>query len=160
MFLQILVKFWSGYGSLKFRVLGGYGGWDKFVFGQMCDFRDAPTTLRMPFPCLVSKILRSKNVLARKYHSNDPLSPKDMDSSILTRSRAQVKIAEGSLLTAPPPSASTKTWLEKIIGCVTGLARGQRKLKREQRQLAKNQMDLMDRQRHLEAQLVRMGFGL
>lgn len=30
MFLQILVKFWSGYGSLKFRVLGGYGGWEKF----------------------------------------------------------------------------------------------------------------------------------
>jgi hypothetical protein len=127
--------------------------WAQFAFGHMCDFRDAPVTLRMPFPCLITKILRSKHVLPRKYDSNDPMSPKDMDSSILKRSRAQVRVVEGSLLAPPPPNASTKTWLEKIFGCVTGLARGQRKLKREQRQLARNQADMVDRQRHMEAQL-------
>jgi hypothetical protein len=107
----------------------------------------------MPFPCLISKILREKGVPGRQYYSNDPLNPKDMSSSILTRSRAQTREAETSLLTPPPPSASTKTWLEKIFGCLTGIARSQRKLKREQRQLARNQTDLLARQRHLEAQI-------
>lgn len=142
-------------GNLMFAFMGEdtVCDWALFVFGQMCNFRDAPTSLRMPFPCVVSKILRSKNVLARKYHSNDPLSPKDMESSILTRSRAQVRVAEGSLLTPPPPSASNKTWLEKIFGCVTCLAKSNRKLKKGQAQLARNQMDILDRQCHLEAQI-------
>lgn len=127
--------------------------WALFAFGQMCDFRDAPTSLRMPFPCLISKILRSRVALARKYLSNDPLNPKDMDSSILTRSRAQVRAAEGSMLTPPPASASTKTWLEKIFGCLAGVAKSHRKLKRGQEQIIRNQTDLADRQRHLEARL-------
>ncbi|KAG5540668.1 hypothetical protein RHGRI_020786 [Rhododendron griersonianum] len=127
--------------------------WALYVFGQMCDFRDAPTTLRMPFPCLVTKILRSRNVPGRRFYSNDDLLPGDLDSSFIQRSRAQLRGIEGSLLSPPPASASTKTWLEKIFGCVTGLARSQRKLKREQRQLARNQADLLDRQRHQEAQI-------
>ncbi|KAG5527676.1 hypothetical protein RHGRI_028567 [Rhododendron griersonianum] len=69
------------------------------------------------------------------------------------RSMAQLRGIEGSLLSPLPASASTKTWLEKIFGCVTGIAKSQWKLKREQRQLARNQMDLLDRQRHLEAQI-------
>ncbi|KAG5536001.1 hypothetical protein RHGRI_023704 [Rhododendron griersonianum] len=79
--------------------------------------------------------------------------PGDLDSSFIQRSRAQLRGIEGSLLSPPPASASTKTWLEKIFGCVTGLARSQCKLKREQRQLARNQADILDRQRHLEAQI-------
>ncbi|KAG5545025.1 hypothetical protein RHGRI_017482 [Rhododendron griersonianum] len=81
------------------------------------------------------------------------LLPGDLDSSFIQRSRAQIRGVEGSLLSPPPASASTKTWLEKIFGCMTGLARSQRKLKREQRQLARNQADILDRQRHLEAQI-------
>ncbi|KAG5517373.1 hypothetical protein RHGRI_037950 [Rhododendron griersonianum] len=114
---------------------------------------DAPTTLRMPFPCLVTKILRTRNVPGKRFYSNDDLLPGDLDSSFIHRSMAQLRGVEGSLLSPPPASASTKTWLEKIFGCLTGLARSQRKLKREQRQLARNQADLLDRQRHMEAQM-------
>lgn len=127
--------------------------WALYAFGQMCDFRDAPTTLRMPYPCLVTKILRSRNIPGKRYYSNDDFLPGDIDSSIIRRSMAQLRGAEGSLLTPPPASTNTKTWLEKIFGCVTGIARSHRKLKREQRQLARNQSDLLDRQRHLQAQI-------
>ncbi|KAG5565951.1 hypothetical protein RHGRI_001766 [Rhododendron griersonianum] len=127
--------------------------WALYILLQMCDFRDAPTTLRMPFPCLITTILRSRNVPGRRFYSNDDLLPGDLDSSFIQRSRAQIRGVEGSLLTPPPASASTKTWLEKIFGCMTGLARSQRKLKREQRQLARNQADIIDRQRHMEAQI-------
>jgi len=127
--------------------------WAVFIFGQMCDFRDAPTTLRMPYPCLITQILRKRNVPGRRFYSNDEFVIGDIDSSIIQRSMAQLRGVEGSLLTPPPASANTKTWLEKIFGCVTGIARSQRKLKREQKQLARNQMDLLDRQRHLQAQL-------
>ncbi|KAG5556716.1 hypothetical protein RHGRI_007103 [Rhododendron griersonianum] len=82
----------------------------------MCDFRDAPTTLRMPFPCLVTKILRTRNVPGKRFYSNDDLLPGDLDSSFIHRSMAQLRGVEGSLLTPPPASASTKTWLEKIFG--------------------------------------------
>ncbi|KAG5561602.1 hypothetical protein RHGRI_004600 [Rhododendron griersonianum] len=41
----------------------------------------------------------------------------------------------------------------RIFGCVTGIAKSQRKLKREQMLLARNQMDLLDRQCHLQAQI-------
>ncbi|KAG5561601.1 hypothetical protein RHGRI_004599 [Rhododendron griersonianum] len=82
----------------------------------MCDFRDALTTLRMPFPCLVTKILRSRNVPGRRYYSNDDLLSGDIDSSIIQRSMGQLRGIEGSLLSPPPASASTKTWLEKIFG--------------------------------------------
>ncbi|KAG5529431.1 hypothetical protein RHGRI_029977 [Rhododendron griersonianum] len=81
------------------------------------------------------------------FHPQHPNAPPPQ------RSRGQLRGIEGSLLSPPPASASTKTWLEKIFGCVTGIAKSQRKLKREQRQLARNQMDLLDRQRHLQAQI-------
>ncbi|KAG5535458.1 hypothetical protein RHGRI_023282 [Rhododendron griersonianum] len=142
-------------GNLMYAFMGEdtVSDWALYIFGQMCDFRDAPNTLRMPFPCLVTKILRTRNVPGKRFYSNDDLLPGDLDSSFIHRSMAQLRGVEGSLLTPPPASASTKTWLEKIFGCLTGLARSQRKLKREQRQLARNQADLLDRQRHMEAQM-------
>ncbi|KAG5559436.1 hypothetical protein RHGRI_009092 [Rhododendron griersonianum] len=142
-------------GNLMYAFMGEdtVSDWALYIFGQMCDFRDAPTTLRMPFPCLVTKILRTRNVPGKRFYSNEDLLPGDLDSSFIQRSMAQLRGIEGSLLSPPPASASTKTWLEKIFGCLTGLARSQRKLKREQRQLARNQADLLERQRHMEAQL-------
>lgn len=33
--------------------------WARFIFLKMVDFRDVPTQTRMPFPCLISAIVRA-----------------------------------------------------------------------------------------------------
>ncbi|KAG5563144.1 hypothetical protein RHGRI_005785 [Rhododendron griersonianum] len=75
-------------GNLMYAFMGEdtVSDWALYIFGQMCDFRDAPTTLRMPFPCLVTKILRTRNVPGKRFYSNDDLLPGDLDSSFIHRS--------------------------------------------------------------------------
>ncbi|KAG5527553.1 hypothetical protein RHGRI_022154 [Rhododendron griersonianum] len=78
-------------GNLMYAFMGEdtVSDWALYIFGQMCDFRDAPNTLRMPFPCLVTKILRTRNVPGKRFYSNDDLLPGDLDSSFIHRSMAQ-----------------------------------------------------------------------
>ncbi|KAG5560386.1 hypothetical protein RHGRI_003635 [Rhododendron griersonianum] len=80
-------------GNLMYAFMGEdtVSDWALYIFGQMCDFRDAPTTLRMPFPCLVTKILRTRNVPGKRFYSNDDLLPGDLDSSFIHRSMAQLR---------------------------------------------------------------------
>ncbi|KAG5564853.1 hypothetical protein RHGRI_000896 [Rhododendron griersonianum] len=74
-------------GNLMYAFMGEdtVSDWALYIFGQMCDFRDAPNTLRMPFPCLVTKILRTRNVPGKRFYSNDDLLPGDLDSSFIHR---------------------------------------------------------------------------
>ncbi|KAG5535409.1 hypothetical protein RHGRI_023241 [Rhododendron griersonianum] len=86
-------------GNLMYAFMGEdtVSDWALCIFGQMCDFRDAPTTLRMPFPCLVTKILRTRNVPGKRFYSNEDLLPGDLDSSFIQRSMTQWSLIAGRL---------------------------------------------------------------
>lgn len=117
--------------------------WARFIFLKMVEFRDAPTQTRMPFPCLISAIVRAADQggqLAAKYYRNDELSPGPIDSSNLKRSAAHSSGARSALLEGPPANASTITWLKKIFYLEVAVAKSQQKLKKEVRQGRRQQL--------------------
>ncbi|KAG5542416.1 hypothetical protein RHGRI_022077 [Rhododendron griersonianum] len=92
-------------GNLMYAFMGEdtVSDWALYIFGQMCDFRDALTTLRMPFPCLVTKILRTRNVPGKRFYSNEDLLPGDLDSSFIQRSMAHPTSSTPSPSPPSPP---------------------------------------------------------
>ncbi|KAG5521610.1 hypothetical protein RHGRI_033990 [Rhododendron griersonianum] len=108
-------------GNLMYAFMGEdtVSDWALYIFGQMCDFRDAPTTLRMPFPCLVTKILRTRNVPGKRFYSNDDLLPGDLDSSFIHRTsvsyhtRPQESFNRGEFYLTPTLTNQFSQWFLK-----------------------------------------------
>ncbi|KAG5543603.1 hypothetical protein RHGRI_016374 [Rhododendron griersonianum] len=103
---------------------------------------DASTNTRLPFPVLISAICRAVEGIASKYFKNDEAHPGDIDSSILQKSAAHSKGRRGALLTEPPANANTNTWLRKIFCLEAVVAKSQQKLKKEVRQVGRDQQVL------------------
>ncbi|KAG5531041.1 hypothetical protein RHGRI_025857 [Rhododendron griersonianum] len=101
-----------------------------------------PVLTRLPFPVLISTICRAEEGLASKYFKNDEPHPGDIDSSILQKSAAHSKGRRGALLTEPPANANTNTWLRKIFCLEAAVAKSQQKLKKEVRQIGREQQVL------------------
>ena len=136
--------------------------WALFIFGEMVDFRAVSKNVRMPFPCLVTSILRRDGVPGTRFYTNDRLDPGTMDSTILTRSIAQARggIAQArgtgeSLTTAPSSEASVKEWFKKLFCQNVAIIKSQKKLKLEQRQQARRQVELDDQLGYVRRQIAR-----
>ncbi|KAG5531042.1 hypothetical protein RHGRI_025857 [Rhododendron griersonianum] len=116
--------------------------WARYIFVKIVEFRDVSTNTRLPFPVLISTICRAEEGLASKYFKNDEPHPGDIDSSILQKSAAHSKGRRGALLTEPPANANTNTWLRKIFCLEAAVAKSQQKLKKEVRQIGREQQVL------------------
>jgi hypothetical protein len=126
--------------------------WALFAFGVICDFKSKSTSLalRMPFPCLISKIVRGRYAIPRRMITkNDVRNPGDLDVSFVKRSKSHSK-ASGSVLTPPPAAANQKAWLEKILGCLSCMAKSNQKIKREGRERDRRLQDIEDRLKYEE----------
>lgn len=113
--------------------------WAQFIFIKMIEFRDAPTNTRLLFPCLISTIARASGQLASKYWKNDDLLPGAISLTTLRMSEAQSGGGGGDLLERPPANANVLTWVKKVFCLEVAVAKSHRKLKREVREVRRNQ---------------------
>ncbi|KAG5531040.1 hypothetical protein RHGRI_025857 [Rhododendron griersonianum] len=129
-------------GETNYPVLNEAFDRDIIFENMIVEFRDVSTNTRLPFPVLISTICRAEEGLASKYFKNDEPHPGDIDSSILQKSAAHSKGRRGALLTEPPANANTNTWLRKIFCLEAAVAKSQQKLKKEVRQIGREQQVL------------------
>ncbi|KAG5563896.1 hypothetical protein RHGRI_000177 [Rhododendron griersonianum] len=116
--------------------------WAQYIFTKIIEFRDAPTQTRMPFPCLISAIGRATGELGQKWFKNDELKPDAIDVSLIRKSVAQSSGQRSALLIEPPANANMNTWLKKLFRLEVAIAKSQQKLKREVRQVGRDQQVL------------------
>jgi hypothetical protein len=134
--------------------------WALFIFGEMVDFRDLSKNVRMPFPCLVTSILRRDGIAGTRFSANDRLDPGTMDSTILTRSiaqsrdvGAQTRGTRESLTIAPSSGAPLKEWFKKLFCQNVAIIKNQKKMKVELRQQARKQVELDDQLSYVRRQI-------
>ncbi|KAG5563901.1 hypothetical protein RHGRI_000177 [Rhododendron griersonianum] len=96
----------------------------------------------MPFPCLISAIGRATGELGQKWFKNDELKPDAIDVSLIRKSVAQSSGQRSALLIEPPANANMNTWLKKLFRLEVAIAKSQQKLKREVRQVGRDQQVL------------------
>ncbi|KAG5563898.1 hypothetical protein RHGRI_000177 [Rhododendron griersonianum] len=101
-----------------------------------------PALNRMPFPCLISAIGRATGELGQKWFKNDELKPDAIDVSLIRKSVAQSSGQRSALLIEPPANANMNTWLKKLFRLEVAIAKSQQKLKREVRQVGRDQQVL------------------
>ncbi|XP_058220236.1 uncharacterized protein LOC131330619 isoform X1 [Rhododendron vialii] len=100
--------------------------WAKCIFEQLVDFKgNTIGSARMPFPCMITGILKDQGVRGSQYAKLDQPSPGDITLSVLEKSKSQSKASgagpsvpappKGSLYTMPRPRAPLESWLRKIF---------------------------------------------
>ena len=64
--------------------------WALFIFLEMAGVRSAAKSSKLPFPCLLTRILLEEHDLGDEYHVMHELSPSPIDSSFCNRSMGRI----------------------------------------------------------------------
>lgn len=133
-----------------------------FIFHQICSFQlDAQDSVRMPFPCMITTLVKKAGVLSPVYAKMAKLTPGPLTLTSWNKSEAQLRKQKGKgdedeLLEEPEPKAKQETWVRKIWKMCAHLVKENKKMKKkrkEDRKLIARQAHKIDwmHERHPEA---------
>ncbi|KAF7140883.1 hypothetical protein RHSIM_Rhsim06G0156400 [Rhododendron simsii] len=122
--------------------------WAKCIFEQLVDFKgNTIGSARMPFPCMITGILKDQGVRGSRYAKLDQPSPGDITLSVLEKSKSQSKasgagpsipaLPKGSLYTMPGPRAPLESWLRKIFCLNVAILKMQKRERKERKKMMK-----------------------
>ncbi|KAF7152003.1 hypothetical protein RHSIM_Rhsim01G0146700 [Rhododendron simsii] len=79
-----------------FMLLGTVIDWLASIFKQLIEFKaNVSLSIRMSYPCLITKICRRYRVTGQKYLDKAKLEPAVINNSILTKSVSQSRVPRG-----------------------------------------------------------------
>lgn len=122
--------------------------WALFMFCEMAAVRGTNRG-RLPFPCLLTRIFQAEGITGGRYAPMARLNPGTIGADFLTRSSGQVRAMPRPLHARPSKGATTKAWLKKIFCQNVAIMQSHTKLKKEQRQIARTQLQMSHEMHYL-----------